>query len=96
MLLLLALSISVITTVTSRNDFTPGGLYIVHRDEVPPYTATVRQVGINMSDVETVGTLSEWSITLGPGAEQLQVLQFGAMDTKTHVLISKFLFSKYY
>ena len=90
MLLLLALSISVVTTATSRSDFTPGGLYVVHRDEVPPYTVTIRQVGINISELETIGMLSEWSITLGPGAEQLQVLQFGAVDTKTHVLISKF------
>ncbi len=92
MLLLLALSISVVTTATSESDFTPGGLYIVHRDEVPPYTVTIRQMRVNVSDLETIGTLSEWSITLGPSAEQLEVLQFGAMDTKNHVLISKFLY----
>lgn len=92
---LLVLSIALATTVTTctatdRTDYTPGGLYVVHRDEIPPYNVTVRQVGINVSDPETIGTLSEWNITLGPSAEQLQVLQFGAMDTKTHVLISKY------
>ena len=87
---LLALSISVVTTTISESDVTPGGLYIVHRDEVPPYTVTIRQVRINVSDLETIGTLSEWNITLGPSAEQLEVLQFGAIDTKNRVLISKF------
>lgn len=87
---LLALSISVVTTAISGSDVTPGGLYIAHRDEVPPYTVTIRQVRINVSDPETIGTLSEWNITLGPSAEQLEVLQFGTIDTKNYVLISKF------
>lgn len=87
----IALATAVTTcTVTDRTDFTPGGLYIVYRDEIPPYNVTVRQVGINMSDPETIGTLSEWNITLGPSAKQLEVLQFGTIDTKNHVLISKY------
>ena len=92
MLLLLVLSIDLATTVitaTNKTGFIPGGLYIVHRDEIPPYSVTVRQVGINVSDPETLGTLSEWNIPLGPSAEQLQILQFGTMDMKRHILISK-------
>ena len=82
---------STVATSIAANvkDFTPGGLYIVHRAETPPYSVTVRQVVVNVSDPETIGTLSESSIPLGPSDEWLEVLQFGAMDTKNHILISK-------
>ena len=89
LLLVVAVASTVITATTDIRGFTPGGLYIVHRDEIPPYNVTIRQVGINMNDPETIGTLSEWNIPLGPSAELLEVLQFGAMDTKRHILISE-------
>lgn len=90
LLLSIILAMTSVTTSIATTGFSPGGLYIVHRDETPPYNVTVRQVGVSVNDPETIGTLSEWSIPLGPGAEWLQVLQFGTMNTKTHTLISKF------
>ena len=84
MLFFLVLSVAVATYTTAYvplTGFTPGGLYIVHRNETSPFDATVRQVGIDMSNPETVGTISEWSIPLGPGAAELEVIGYGTIDT---------------
>ena len=93
MLLLLVLFVAVATTAVSDaivTGFTPGGLYIVYRNETPPYSVTVRQVGIDMSDPDTVGTFSEWSIPLGPSDPQAIITEFGTIDMKSHILISKY------